>query len=132
MRMNEMGISKKQIDAITSLPGEKRFEHFIKVVVDGEQAWSLYQDGWALASNDEGVVVFPLWPAKEYARLCAENEWSGYEARAIPLDDLMGVLLPKLKGDKVLPGVFFTPSSKGVTPSIDELMAALEEELENY
>jgi hypothetical protein len=48
------------------------------------------------------------------------------------LNEFTDILLPRLKRDGVLPGVFFTPSSKGVTPSIEELKAALEAELENY
>jgi hypothetical protein len=44
----------------------------------------------------------------------------------------MQVLLPKLKIDKVLPGIFYTPSGKGTTPPVDEVLQALEKELENY
>jgi hypothetical protein len=48
------------------------------------------------------------------------------------LGDFTEVLLPKLKLEGVLPGVFFTPTSKGVTTLVDELMAALQAELQNY
>jgi hypothetical protein len=44
----------------------------------------------------------------------------------------MEVLLSKLKVDGVLPGIFYTPSSKGMTPSVDELKTSIEAELENY
>ncbi|WP_035052675.1 DUF2750 domain-containing protein [Andreprevotia chitinilytica] len=127
-----MKIHPKQMDSVLALPGIERFEHFIKVIADWQEVWGLYQDGWALAAADDGTTVFPLWPAKEYAQICAENEWNGYEPRSISLGDFMDVLLPKLKVDGVLPGVFFTPSSKGLTPSIDELKAALDAELQNY
>lgn len=114
------------------MPGVKRFEHFIKIVADWQEVWGLYQDGWALAASDDGTTVFPLWPLKVYAQLCATNEWTGYEPRSISLNDFMEVLLPKLKLDGVLPGVFFTPTSKGVTPAVDDLESALEAELQNY
>ncbi|MDW9479013.1 DUF2750 domain-containing protein [Sinorhizobium meliloti] len=126
-----MKVSPRQMEAVLALPGVKRFEHFVKVVADWQEVWGLYQDGWALAVADDGTTVFPLWPATEYAQLCALNEWKGFEPRAISLGDLREVLLPKLKLDGVLPGVFFTPTSKGVMPSVDELMAALEAELQN-
>ena len=126
-----MKVSPKQMEAVLALPGIKRFEHFIKVIADWQEVWGLYQDGWALAAAD-GTTVFPLWPAKEYAQVCAANEWAGYEPRSISLSDLTEILLPKLKLDGVLPGVFFTPTSKGVTPSVDELKSALEAELQNY
>lgn len=127
-----MKINQKQLEAVLALSGDKRFEHFVKVVADWEEVWGLYQDGWALAAADDGTTVFPLWPAKEYAQICAENEWNGYEPRSFSLADFMEALLPKLKSEGVLPGVFFTPSSKGVTPSVDELMSALKAELQNY
>jgi len=127
-----MKLSEKKIAAILALPGKARYEHFVKAIADWEEAWGLYQDGWALARTDEGAHVFPLWPAREYAGLCAENEWLGYEPRAIPLDLLMRELLPNLKTDNVLPGIFYTPSDKGVTPSVDELTHAIESELSNY
>lgn len=127
-----MNINSKQIEAVLALPGIKRFEHFIKVVADWQEVWGLYSDGWALAATDDGTTVFPLWPAKEYAQLCAENEWKGYAPCSISLADFMDVLLPKLKADGVLPGVFFTPSSKGLTPSPDELESALDAELQKY
>lgn len=127
-----MKISQKQLEAVLALSGDKRFEHFVKVVADWQEVWGLYQDGWALAAADDGTTVFPLWPAKEYAQICAANEWNGYEPRSFSLGDFMEALLPKLKSEGVLPGVFFTPSSKGVTPSVDELMSALKAELQNY
>lgn len=127
-----MKANSKHFDAIISLPGIKRFAHFIKVIADREEVWGLYKDGWALAETDEGVSVFPLWPAKEYAQLCAANEWATYEPRAISLDDFMKIILPKIKMDSVLLGVFSTPAGKGVTPPVDELTMALESELQNY
>ena len=127
-----MKVSQKQLKAVLALSGVKRFEHFIKVIADWQVVWGLYQNGWALAAADDGTVVFPLWPAEQYAQACAANEWKGYEARPISLSDFVDVLLPKLKADGVLPGVFYTPTCKGVTPSVEDLKSALDAELENY
>lgn len=127
-----MRVNAKQMEAVLALPGPRRFEHFVKVVADWQQAWGLYHDGWALAAAEEGVPVLPLWPAKEYAQMCAAGEWAGHEPTAIPLDALMDELLATLKRDGVLVGVFFTPSGKGVTVPPDELFAALGAELQNY
>ena len=127
-----MKINPKQFEAVLALPGNKRFEHFVKVVVDRETAWGLYEGGWALAADDVGTPVFPLWPAEEYARACATNEWSAYQPRSIELSRLTSELLPRLRDDGVLPGVFFTPTSQGVTPSVDVLLAALDAESAKY
>lgn len=127
-----MKINQRQIDAILALPSSKRYEHFIKVVADCQEVWGLYDKGWALAATDAGETVFPLWPAQEYAALCAEKEWSGYAPEPFSLDDLLNELLPKLKQDGVLLGVFYTPSDKGVTPGIDQFMDDLSRELDRY
>lgn len=125
-------VNPKQFEAVLALPGNRRFEHFVKVVVDRETAWGLYDDGWALAADNAGAPVFPLWPAEEYARACAIKEWSAYQPRSIELGFLTAELLPRMERDGVLPGVFFTPMSKGVTPSVAELLAALDAESSNY
>lgn len=127
-----MKLSQKQIDAVIALPGPKRYEHFVKVLADTEEAWGLFQEGWALGETDEGQSTFPLWPAKEYARLCAIEEWAGYQPESIPLSDLVDKLLPNLKRDRVLPSIFPTPSSLSVHQDVDALLQDLREELRKY
>ena len=127
-----MKINEKQIEAVISLPGHQRYEYFIKTVVDWESVWGLYQDGWALASTNDGEQVFPLWPTGEYAALCENEVWSGYAPVSIPLDEMMGELLPSLKSNGVLPGVFYTPTDMGTTPSVKQLTEDLQSELEKY
>lgn len=124
--------NQAEMQAILKLDGPTRFSHFIKRVVDEEQAWGLWNDGWALMSNDEGIRVFPLWPAAEYAQLHRDGEWAIYEPRAIPLPELLDELVPKLAETGVLPGIFPTPLGKGVTPKAEELASALRQELANY
>jgi Protein of unknown function (DUF2750) len=126
-------INQKQFDAVTALPADKRYKSFIKTIADTEEVWALWQDGWALATDDiTGQSVFPFWPAEEYAKACAINEWNGYEPSLLPLDEFMNELLPKLKEDNVLPGIFFTSEGKGPTPTIDQLLDDINLELENY
>lgn len=127
-----MRINQKQIESILALPSVKRYEHFIKVVADRQEAWGLYRDGWALAGADDGATVFPIWPTQEYAFLCANAEWSGYVPEPFSVDDLLSDLLPKLKRDGVLPGIFYTPADKGITPPVDLLESDLRAELERY
>lgn len=131
-RSSNMSVSERQIASVISLPGEERFKHFIKVVVDREEAWGLYQDGWAMASTNDGQSVFPLWPREVYATLCAVGEWKEYKPKPITLSDVIEVLLPKLKVENALPGIFYTPSGRGVTPSVERLIDELKQELTNY
>lgn len=125
-------ISAIQIESILALSGPDRYAHFVKVVADREEIWGLYDDGWASALTDDGGEVFPIWPTREYAALCAEEEWCGYAPQSISLGEFMDVLLPQLSKDGILPAVFFTPSGNGVTPTVAELVGDLEEELAKY
>lgn len=127
-----MKVTPKMVASVLALPGLERYGHFIKVVADWQQVWGLYHDGWALASSEDGTVVFPMWPAREYAEACANNNWSGYEPRAFDLDELLNDLLPKLERDRMMPGIFFTPQRKGVTPSVSQFRHDLDVELEKY
>lgn len=125
-----MKISKRQIDAVLGLPGSKRYEHFIKVAVDQRSVWGLYAEGWALAGTAEGGPVFPIWPARDYAEICAVAEWQGYQPREIEMDDLLEALLPSLRDRKTKLGVFYTPKDKGILPDIDQFEGDIRAELE--
>ncbi|MDC0676089.1 DUF2750 domain-containing protein [Nannocystis radixulma] len=119
------------------LDGKGRFSHFVKRVVDEEQAWGLWQDGWALMADSQGVTNFPLWPAEEYAKLCATKGWSEFEPKALTLESLLDELAFELKGEGVRVAVFPVPSDtagpdQGVSVSLDELWAALRAEMEKY
>ncbi|OON59590.1 hypothetical protein B0920_23690 [Massilia sp. KIM] len=124
-----MKLGAQQLAAVVTLPGRDRYEYFVKRVADSQEVWGLYQDGWALAKTDDGTLVFPMWPASDYASLCAEYEWDGYDAQAFSIEELLDDLLPQLEQDRVLPGIFYTPGDKGVTPSVAQLRADLAGEL---
>lgn len=127
-----MELNPKQVQAVLALSDGKRFEHFVKVVADRETVWGLFQDGWALAADDGGTRLFPLWPAREYAELCAINEWARYAPRSFSVDELLNVLLPKLQSDGVLAAVFVTPSTRGVPVEAEELRRAISAELDRF
>jgi len=124
-----MKINEQKMQNVLALPAPKRYAHFIKVAADQRKVWGLYSDGWALAETTDGKRVFPFWPAKEYASLCARDDWSGYEPKEIDLDTLFQILFPKLKESNTLVGVFPTPTEKGITPELDQIKADLHNEL---
>lgn len=124
--------SAKEVESVLKLDGPARFDHFVKRVVDAECAWGLWRDGWALMADDSGVALFPLWPAREYAELHRTGEWADFEASEIPLEDLLGQLLPSFEEKGMRPGVFPTPGGKSVAPEAAELAASLRRELEKY
>jgi hypothetical protein len=124
-----MTIDANQLKAVVTLPAPQRYEYFIKRVAQTGEVWGLYRNGWALATKDDGTLVFALWPEREFALLCAEFEWEGYEPQAFALRELLDELLPQLQQDGLLPGIFRTPGSKGVMPSPGLLRVDLQDEL---
>ena len=126
-------VNEKQLAAVTALPGEARYRHFIKVVADWEKVWGLYDDGWAMASTNDGTSVFLLWPAREYAQLCVSDSlWKGFTPKSFPLADLLDDLLPRFESSNTLAGIFFVPGKGGVTPQLEQLRADLDEALRQY
>ena len=79
-------LSKQQTNAIINLRAQSRYDHFIKQIADCEEVWGLYNDGWAVAADNSGTEVLPVWPANEYARICTTHDWEAYEPMSIALD----------------------------------------------
>lgn len=127
--LSAIKLGAQQLADVVTLPARQRYARFLQQVVDTGEVWGLYSDGWALAKTDDGALVFAMWPASEFADLCAEYEWDGYEPQAFTLDDLMGDLLAQLEEDGVLPGIFYTPGDRGLTPAATTLRVDLEREL---
>jgi hypothetical protein len=124
-----MKINEKQLQAVLKLTGPGRYSHFIKLAADQRTVWGLWNEGWALASTNEGVQVFPIWPADVYAEKCAVADWSRYVPRAIDLDRLFDELLPDFAQSGILLGIFPTSQSQGITPDLRQFEADLRQEL---
>lgn len=124
-----MKISEIKLNSILKLSGPERYSHFVKVAADQRKVWGLYDDGWALYGTDDGREAFAIWPAQEYAEKCAVSEWGNYTPRIIPVDDLLQILVPKIKAEGGLFAVFPTPNQQGVLPDLDALTQDLVEEL---
>ncbi len=127
-----MKLSANQIESVLFLSGEERYKHFVKRVADTELVWGLFNDGWALAATDDGRHVFPMWPARQYAVVCAIEEWQGYKPREFSVEELVNELFPRFMTDGTLPGIFYTPKDKGVTPPLDLLAQDISDELQKY
>jgi hypothetical protein len=124
-------INKKEFETVIKQPPNIRYEYFIKKVVDFERVWGLYNDGWATAKDKEDNALIPFFPKKEFAEICAKNEWSGYKAEPIDLDDFIDKWLTGMKNDGIKPSIFPTDDDT-VVVSIDVILNDLETELENY
>lgn len=125
-------MKREKINNVLSLSVEERYSFFVRKVADFEEVWGLYDDGWAMLSDSSGRKIIPFWPEKDFAQLCATEQWETYGARAIPLKDFIDKWLPGMKKDDILVGIFYTPSGKGIPVEPERLRADIEEELEQY
>ncbi|MGX1193087.1 DUF2750 domain-containing protein [Metabacillus sp. SLBN-84] len=120
-----------EINTVSKLPANVRYEYFIKKVTDYEEVWSLFNDGWATSRDEDGNLFIPFFPKKEFAEISAEKEWASYKARSISLDDFIEKWLTGMKKDGIIPSIFPSENDR-VAVSIDVLFKDLETELENY
>ncbi|WP_224369130.1 DUF2750 domain-containing protein [Hyalangium versicolor] len=118
-------IPDDRLQAALELPPERRHAWFLQRVRESGEVWGLYAEGWALAFDDEGRDVLPLWPTAASARLCATRLWEGFEPRCIPLPELVEQLLPELAEEGIPLGTFFTPQGEGWPVTAAELRAQL-------
>ena len=126
-------LREKQLKAILALPGQQRYEHFIKQVADSLRVWSLRDEaGWVCSTTDEGTSVLPLWPHPDYASLAATGGWMGAVPHAIDLRKLMDEMLPDFRERGVGVLILPTQDGKGVVPPLDQLLSDLQEELDKY
>ena len=117
--------SQDRLQAVLRLPASRRYSYFLQRVVESGEVWGLDGEGWALALDDSGRDVLPLWPAPEFAAICATRLWSGFQPRAIRLKDLVENVLPQLEEEGMPVGIFFTPQGQGHPASARELIDAL-------
>ncbi|SDW06705.1 Protein of unknown function [Paenibacillus sp. PDC88] len=124
-------MNNKEFESLIKQPANIRYEYFIKQVVDREEIWGLYNDGWAASADDEGNYLFPFWPRKEFAEYCAIGDWSNYKAEAINLQEFVELFLLGMVEDGIKPSIFFNNDDSAVL-EVEVLKYDLERELENY
>ncbi len=118
--------SKKKIDNILGLTDHDRYLYFVRKVADMEEVWGLYDDGWALLGDKNGLEVVPFWPEEAFAQLCGIDQWKGYRPKSIRLDDFLQKWLPGMEGDGRHLNVFYTNLSRGLIKSPGKLAADLQ------
>lgn len=118
-----------EVRSVTSLSSEKRYQYFIKKVADTGLIWGLYKDGWAMAGDENNEVFIPLWPLKDYALICANQQWEDYKPESVDIHDFINDYLYELKENSIRIAIFYTFDDKGIIPSYEQLKNDLEDEL---
>jgi len=126
-------LSPEQVEAMLHAPPEERYRYFLEQVAARQQAWGLSgKGGWAIAEDDNGEDLIPLWPRSEFAQAAASGLWESDKPRAIALDDLFGQWLPGMKADGRLATVFPVGEAHDLVLSASQLRGDLEAELERF
>ena len=125
-KMNDM-----EFESVFSLPAPGRYSHFIKRVADWGKLWTLSDcEGFALASDAEGIQAIPVWPHERYATASAVDHWAKYLPEAIPLEEWMVDWIPGLIKDSQMVAVFPNREGKSAIVTPDRLRIDLLSELD--
>lgn len=124
-------MNQKEFEAVVKLSASKRYEYFIKKVADSEEIWGLYNEGWAVTKDDDGNLLIPFWPKKEFAEYCATGEQGQYVAESIDLYEFIQQWLQNMDEEGYKPSIFWNNTDSAVV-SIDTLLMDLNRELEKY
>ena len=123
---------EKEIDALLSADGKRRYQYFIHRVCDTRKMWGLFSDGWASLGDGEKKLI-PFWPHQIYAERFKSTDWSSYVPREIDLEVLLERWIPGMSAEGVGPAIFPNASGSAVIVSLADLEANLRHELsESY
>lgn len=125
-------MNSKKMESVLALPIQQKYDHFIKKSVGWGEMWSLYDDGWASTEDQNGDMLIPLWPEREYAEHFRVDFWESYTVNSIPLQEALDHMLPYLKDKNILLGIFFSPTYGSITTSYKEFEADLRAEMSKY
>ncbi|MGG4403439.1 DUF2750 domain-containing protein [Paenibacillus amylolyticus] len=124
-------MNQKEFESVINLPANIRYEYFIKKVVDSEEVWGLYENGWSVTEDDKGNKLLPFWPKKEFAEYCATDGWEIYSSKRMDLYEFIDDFLPNLKKEGFKPSIFLNNADSAVL-EVDILIEDLKTGLEKY
>lgn len=119
---------------VLALSSQDRYWYFVRKVADSQLVWGLQgeQNRWIICEPQTGIVVYPLWPEKEYAEASKTGSWADTYVSNIPIDTFLTKWLPKMHENNEKVGVFWDLNGLGVDIDPLVLAADLLEECENY
>ncbi|ASJ76188.1 DUF2750 domain-containing protein [Granulosicoccus antarcticus] len=126
-------IDEQEYESVVALESNDRFKYFIGKVAEWQQLWGVKNDeGWLVPEAPEGFEYFPLWPHPKYAQDIADNNFQGYTATEISLDELLEYWLPLFKDDSVRVAIFPDHNWTFWCIEPEELAEVLEAEISNH
>lgn len=128
-----MDDNEKEIESVLRLDAPNRYLYCVKRIADWQRLYSLKSNaGWALAANDAGDELVPIWPHEAFASLCAGGPWQDYSPQVIGIDEWLVRWIPGIERDSRLIAVFPTAEKKGVAVNAADFVKHLRAELAKY
>lgn len=126
-----MQISQNEINIASALEPFKRYQYFLKRVVQLKKVYTLQgQEGHWASSTIQGHKLYPLWSAGEFARNCAIDGWTGFHIIETDLDEFIKIGLPIIKQEGFLLNIFTVGKRTGFVLDADEFVRDIHDEIE--
>jgi hypothetical protein len=100
-------MNTENIENINNLSDKERYSYLIQQIVKNHLIWLLEaEDGsFAMFEDANGLSYIPVWPDKEFAANYAVDDWDGYHAESMSLNEFLE-WMKELKEDEILIGAF--------------------------
>lgn len=131
-----MKVSKQELEAVTALSPEKRYNYFVKRICDWEQVWTLYEDDYIVLNEAKNAKLYILlFPFKDFAEHYATNTrgMKGVSYKSFEINEFLETIIKKLQANNVSNALVFpVANGYGLNVSMTDMVKDIQSELENY
>lgn len=124
----------KEIENVSKLEPQKRYQYFIKKIADFEELWTITDnEGYYVINEIDGKLMFSLWPQEEYVKHFLKSaDWSDCEICSISLEELESDIYKFIEKENFLVNVFPVNGKSGFVVNLEELKRDLALELDKF
>lgn len=119
-RGTTMSLSKEQLESVSKMRPDERFNYCIKEIAKHRQVWILTDEHGCVMLNTEDEDCVPVWPHEEFATQWATGEWEHCKAEPISTAKWFSRWTYGLADDELSVVVFPNDNEEGVVLYPDE------------
>lgn len=118
-------LTADDLNKLSLLDAEQRYDYFIQAVADLEKIWILVdEEGFVLVDADEERCI-PVWPHAELAEQWINGDWAQCQAQAVDIATWLDKWTSGLDGDELAIAVFPHAAEPGVVIGPEEFSETL-------
>ena len=126
-------IKEKELESVSKLEPQKRYEYFMKKITDAEKLWTLKnEEGDIALASIEDKILISFWSDEDDAKLCKINEWQNYKYYSFNIEELENYFFKLVEEKGYLINIFPVNDKSGFVVNLKEFKRDLYNELENY